>query len=170
MKFLCPCIAAVFFLMSQKAEAENSLNLKKIGRARTVLEILEYQPDSIENWIEDRVYLHPERIEVKREGAFISDWNTSIPIPSFALDQNGVFILCSREEVNREAQAHYDRATGAFLEALGHAAAAGLNIECPPLAIYEGYKSVEAFKEWGREYSAGVERQSAGTVERNRDD
>jgi hypothetical protein len=166
MKCLCPCLVAVSILFSQRVEANSSYILKKMGRARTVVEILEYQSDSIENWIDDRVYLCPARIEVARDGVFISDANTAIPLPPFALDEKGVFILCSREE----AQEHYDRAGRALIEGFGHAVAAGASAECPPIAIYEGYQSVRSFLEFGNEYSKGYEKEHGGTVDRNRDD
>ncbi len=156
MKCLVPCLVTLFFFTSQEIEASSPRN---IGRARSILEILEHQPASIESWVEDRVYLCPERIEITREGAFVSDWNSAIPIPSLALDQNGPFILCSREEVNKEAQEHYDRAGRALFEGFVHSAYAGLNIECPPIAIYEGYQAFRSFKEFGNESWAGHEKE-----------
>jgi len=60
-------------------------------------------------------------------------------------------VLCSREDAQREAQDHIERAREALIEALGHSAAAGVAIECPPLAIYECYQAVEAWKDAAQE-------------------
>ena len=147
-------VAVVFFLFNQKVHAEK-LN------ARTVLEIMEHQPDSIEIWTGDKVYLCPERIQVKRTGVFVNNRESSIQIPKFFSDENGIFMKCSVEEVNQEAKEHFDKAWEALIDAAAHAAAAALFVEqCPPLAVYEGYKSVEAFKTFGNEYSAGVDCES----------
>jgi hypothetical protein len=77
-------------------------------------------------------------------------------------DQNGLFMLCSREDAQREAQEHFDRAGEALIEALGHSTAAGISIECPPLALYEGYQAVEAWKEAAQEYEAGCKARDQG--------
>lgn len=52
---------------------------------------------------------------------------------------------------------HYDNARESLIDALGHSAAAGITIEVPPLAAYEVYQAVEAWKECAQEYCAGME-------------
>lgn len=128
--------------------------------AATVRILLE-QPDSIEAWKNDKVYLTPERIAVRREGVFVRAQNSNIKIPSFAVDAQGVFILCSKEE----AQDHYDRAWEAFRDAIGHSIGAGAAFaaEQPVIGVYEGYRAIEKYKEFGREYSQGAEAENKGT-------
>lgn len=121
-----------------------------------VLQIIAEQPDSIEDWVEDRVYLSPQRIAITRRGAFLYRKASIIPLPPFAVDQKGIFIQCKKEGVSKEAQEHYDKAKEALIDAIGQSIGAGLTIECPPLAIYEGYRAVESWKEAAREYNAGM--------------
>jgi hypothetical protein len=110
-----------------------------ISRAtEATVKILLEQPDSIEAWQSDRVYLVPGRIVVSRDGIFVCAQRSHVKIPSFAIDEEGVFILCSPEE----AQAHYDRAWGAFREVLGQTAGSGTgNVDnLPIVGVYEGYR------------------------------
>lgn len=71
-------------------------------------------------------------------------------------------MLCSQ----KEAQEHYERAWDAFRDALGHSLAAGgaLAVEQPVIGVFEGYVAMEKWKEFGREYSAGVENERSGTL------
>lgn len=63
-----------------------------------------------------------------------------------------------RETAQKEADEHFTRSQKALIDAVAHSAAAGLALEiCPPLAVYEGYKAVEAWKESAQEYNAGTE-------------
>lgn len=167
---LIPSVLCVVFFLNQEVQAESTADATKIESALAVLEIMENQPDSIERWAKDKVYLRPERIDVRRDGVFVNDRRSLIRVPKFYLDKNGIFIHCAVIEGNKDAQEHFDRAREAFIDGLGHAGAAGILLEqCPPLAVYEGYKSVEAFKEFGREYSAGVECESNTIREDSRD-
>lgn len=152
----------IFFgvLLTSGLQLKADINEEEIHKtqivASKVLQIIEEQPDAIEDWVEDRIYLSPQRITITRQGAFLYQKASAILLPPFAMDQKGIFIQCKKEDVSQEAQEHYDRATEALIDALGHSMGAGLTIECPPLAIYEGYKAVEAWKEAAREYNAGV--------------
>ncbi len=103
------------------------------------------------------MYLLPNRMHITHEGVFISAANSYVQIPSFCSDEHGVFILCKKEEVCAEAQEHYDNAQSALIEAVGHSMMAGAAVEIPPVAVYEAYQAVEAWKECAREYNAGVE-------------
>ena len=130
--------------------------------AEATVKILLEQPESIEIWKDNKVYLAPEKIVVLREGVFVHAQHSDVRIPSFAIDDQGVFILCSKEE----AQEHYDRAWEALRDAVGHSIGAGaaFAIEQPLVGVYEGYRAVEKYKEFGREYSQGVEAESGGTI------
>jgi hypothetical protein len=68
---------------------------------------------------------------------------------------------CSNKDDSKKKESsgnHFDRGREALIEAMAHSAAAGLAIEvCPPIAIYEGYKAVESWKEAAREYNEGFE-------------
>jgi hypothetical protein len=124
--------------------------------------ILFEQPESIETWKSDRVYLIPGRIVVSADGVYVCARNSRVKIPSFNFDDQGVFIFCSKEE----AQKHYDRAWEALRDAVGHSMGAGAAIiaEQPLIGVYEGYRAVEKYKEFGREYSQGMESEGRGTM------
>lgn len=157
-------IILLVLLISAQIQAANisECDYKIQGVARTVLQILEEQPDSIEDWSGDRIYLNPERIHVSRNGVFVSNRRSKVMLEAFAVDKRGVFIRCQKEHVSKEAQDHYDRAREALIEGIGHSAAAGVSIEIAPVAVYEGYQAVESFKEAAREYNAGVECEKRG--------
>ena len=61
------------------------------------------------------------------------------------------------QQDTNDAQKHYDNARDALIDAIGHSAAAGATIEIPPLAIYEAYQAIEAWKTMGSEYDQGLE-------------
>lgn len=150
-------------LHAQERNIENE-NLCELKDSTQILRIIEEQPDSVEGWVGDKIYLASYRIAITRRGAYLCNRESRILLPAFALDQNGIFIRCKQKDVGPEAQAHYDRAKEAFLDALGHSAAAGAAIaDLPPVGIYEGYKAVQAWKEAAREYNAGVECEQRGT-------
>lgn len=167
MKLCCLGLCTLLFLVP----VFHSHALEAAGRgvigdntARNILQIFEEQPDAIEGLVGDRIYLAPQRIAITHRGAFLCHRNSMIPLPSFALDQRGIFVRCKKSETNQEAQEHYDKALEALIDALGHSIGAGATIvDIPPLGIYEGYKAVEAWKEAGREYHAGVEAEERGT-------
>lgn len=71
---------------------------------------------------------------------------------SFCFILNSVY---SSEENKQKAQEHFDRAGEALIEAIGHSIGTGITIECPPLALFEGYQAVEAWKEAAHEYNEG---------------
>lgn len=155
MVWCCTVSSAVFCGVSTRSKSE---------RIEAVVRILQEQPDSIEGWCQDRVYIYPERITINKGGVFVCKQNLSVQIPSFAIDDHGVFVLCTQAE----AQEHYGKAGEAFRDAVGHSLGAGAAFaaEQPVLGVYEGYRAVEKWKEFGREYHAGVdaERESSGTV------
>ncbi|MBP9777424.1 MAG: hypothetical protein KBD36_06265 [Alphaproteobacteria bacterium] len=126
--------------------------------ANTCVKIIIEQPESVEAWIDDRLYIKPDRIHLKKQGIFIEDENSSIALPSFKFDENGPFMLCSKEDAEKEAQDHYNRAIERLIEAFAHSigVAAGL-VSIPPAAICEGYFAVEAWIDAAREYNGYCE-------------
>jgi hypothetical protein len=151
--YLSLFILSLAFTMTTHADEDHSHE-----QVTTFLRILEEQPESIEAWIGDRVYLKPDKVHLTRRAVLLQDGISLIPLPAFAYDQNGLFMLCSREAAQKEAKDHADRAVGALIDAVGHSAAAGTLIDfCPPVAVYEGYKAVESWKEAAREYNAYCE-------------
>ena len=138
--------------------------------ANAVVQVLLDQPDSIEEWKGDKVYVLPERIRITKSGAFLCRACSCVQIPSFAIDNRGVFLLCSK----KEAQEHYDRAWEALKDAVGHSVGAGaaLVAEQPLIGVFEGYRAVEKWKEFGREYNAyhsAADLDRTGTIDSSRD-
>ena len=125
--------------------------------AHTVIKILIEQPNTIEHWTQNRIYLDPSRVTVTRQGVFTCTSDSILEIPSFAIDDYGLYLLCSSSEVIEAAQQHYDNALQSMVEFLKHAAQAGGSIVIPPLAIYEGYNAVQALKNAATEYVKGLQ-------------
>lgn len=131
---------------------QNIQTLKHQLITQTLLKILKEQPETIEYWIGNRFYIDPMRMFVTPQGIFAYDEHSLVLIPSLAMDEFGPFLLCDNAQVNAEAQKHYDSAGRNFWKGVAHSAAAGAYIEIPPLAIFEGYQAVEAFKQSAAEY------------------
>lgn len=127
------------------------------------------QPESIEAWKGDRVYLTTDRIHITHTGAFICNERSHVRLHHFAYDCNGLFIQCSQEE----AQEHFDKSREALFDGIGHSMASGVLFAegVIPLGVYEGYKAMESFKDMGKEYSEGMaaEGNSIGTMDSPRD-
>jgi hypothetical protein len=136
--FLSVCITA-------RAENGTEPDSKQQEVALRVLQVLEEQPDSIEDWVDGRMYLVPERICVTRQGVFLCKNRSAIPLPCFAFDQKGVFIVCDREDVIKETQARYARMFDELMDALNLDPFKRFNKE--PTAIFEGFRALEAPKE-----------------------
>jgi len=160
--FICSAVFGQIHLI----EKDDTTAKAVTNVAAKVLQIIEEQPEAIEDWIEDRVYLAPHRIAVTHRGAFLHHRSSAILLPPFAMDEKGIFILCKKKDAEQEALEHYDRGKQAFLEVLEHSIYSGISIECPPIAIFEGYRAVEAWKEWAREYRAAREEEEKGTYTR----
>ncbi len=164
MHFLLATVSAGLFLMhaSLQAAQRESVTLQRYVGAIKTLQIFREQPDSVEAWIDDKVYLAPERMAVTRKGVLLCKDRSMIMLPSLSLDDKGVFIQCREEDLSREAQEHLDRAKDAFVDALESSIGAGLAIECPPVAAFAGYNAVQSWKEWAREYNAYCEERDRG--------
>ncbi|MES2345358.1 MAG: hypothetical protein V4494_05430 [Chlamydiota bacterium] len=152
---LCLSVAYCFSCNISYAKENEHTTTNRI--AHTVIKILVEQPNTIEHWTQNRVYLNPSRIAITRQGVFTCTSDSIVEIPSFAVDNNGLYLLCSTSEVNAAAQEHYDNATQSLIEFFGHACGAGATIEIPPVSIFEGYKAVQALKDAASEYIRGLQ-------------
>lgn len=155
-------LAFIFLNISGFANVQRKGNVSK--NIYAILKIIQEQPDAIEGWIEDRVYITPSRIAVTYDGVFLHHRESIITLPSYVFDEDGIFVRCENDQENKEAQEHYNKAKEALLDAIGHSFGAGISIDgCPPLALYEGYKAIQSWKEAAKEYNAGVECEQRGT-------
>lgn len=93
--------------------------------------------------------------------------NLSIQTSYLFQDEGGLFLYCSSEELEKEAREHFDNARDAFIDGVGHAAVAGITVEIPPVAIYEGYQSAKSFIKMGEEYTAGLDCKERAQRERD---
>lgn len=135
-----------------------------------ILKAMYEHPESLCEWRDSRIYLREETLHfMSKEAAFLSCHPNRTPVylPHIGWDDLGWFILCRDRDPesgpNKEAEEHYSRAREALIDALGHSALAGLSLECPPAAVFEGYNAVKSWKEMAREYNAGVESERVGT-------
>jgi hypothetical protein len=126
------CIA-----LNVNADETSPLDLKKEELICTVLQILDEQPDSIEEWLEDKVYLNPERIYLTRQGAFCCKKRSVIPLPSFEFDGNGIFISCSQQDIIRQTQAQYGKIFDTLRHALGNLNSIEQEIHFPEVPSFE---------------------------------
>lgn len=133
----------VFLTVCITARAENGAepDPKQQEVTLRVLQVLEEQPDSIEDWVDGRMYLVPERLCVTRQGVFLCKNRSAIPLPCFAFDQKGVFIVCNREDVIKETQARYAKMFDELMDTLNLDPFKRLNNA--PAAIFEGFKAIE---------------------------
>lgn len=136
------------------AEKMNSALGEKMRTAAvdTCMKIIIEQPQSVEAWVNDRFYIKPSNLHMKKQGVFVEDEDSSIALPGFGYDQNGPFLICSQEDA-KEAQEHYDRAMHKLLEAFAFSMGTAAGLAIPPAAIIEGYFAVEAWIDAAREYT-----------------
>ena len=135
---------------------ENSSSSKTVSKK--IVEVFVKNPYSVKNWDNDKLYFFSEEVLITNHGLLVSGGqHYPVLLPTYGVDQKGLFVLCNQKEVSKEAEEHYENAVRSFLEALGYSAAAGAAIEIPPIAVFEAWKAIESWIEMGREYREGKE-------------
>jgi hypothetical protein len=58
-------------------------NTRSHKLAQTCLQIIQEQPQSIEAWIDNKVYLNPSKIRLTKKGIFLQEETSTIELPAF---------------------------------------------------------------------------------------
>lgn len=147
-----------------------NLEASRIVHPTTILQIMRKHPESLRKWENSKIYLRDEALHwTSNDVVWLSCHSDRHPVPlgNIELDSEGWYLLCQDYEPesgpNKEAQEHYDKARDALVRALEYSIGMGLTIEVPPAAVIAGYQAVQAWKEMGDEYCAGVEAEQRGT-------